>query len=57
MCEFPDKYIKYPNWSYVLNCCSEFPGVFDPDASMNGENICTFHLFFLIIMKMLDLVI
>ena len=22
MCDFPDKYIKFPKWSCVLNCCS-----------------------------------
>ena len=28
MCDFPEKDIKIPKWSCVLNWCSEFPGVF-----------------------------
>ena len=37
MCDFPDKDIKFPEWSYVLNCCSEFSGVFVPDSEMNDD--------------------
>ena len=33
--EFPDKYIKLPKWSCILNCCSEGPGVSVTDAEMN----------------------
>ena len=35
MCDSPQKYINMPKWSFVLNCCSECPGVFVPDAEMN----------------------
>ena len=28
LCDFLEKYIKFPNWSCVLNCYSERPGVF-----------------------------
>ena len=27
----------FTKWSYVLNCCSKFPGVLVPDAEMNGK--------------------
>ena len=37
MCEFFDKDIKYPKWSCVLNCCSECPGVFVPNAETNCD--------------------
>ena len=37
MCEFPDKDIKFPKWSCVLNFCSECPGVFFPEAEINYE--------------------
>ena len=30
-------YIKLPNCSCVLNCCSEFPGVFVPDVEINDR--------------------
>ena len=36
MCDFPGKYIKFPKWSCVLNCCIECPGVFIPNAKING---------------------
>ena len=32
MCDFPERYIKFPKCSCVLNCCIEFPGVFVLDA-------------------------
>ena len=35
---FTEKYIKLPKWSCVLNCFSECPGVFFPDAEMNDED-------------------
>ena len=38
MCDFPEKYIKFPKWSCVLNCCSECPGIFVTDAEMNDED-------------------
>ena len=38
MCDFPEKYTKLPKWSCVLNCCSECPGVFVPDAEINYED-------------------
>ena len=38
MCEFPDIYIKFPNWSCVLKFCIEYPGVFVPDKGMNYED-------------------
>ena len=31
-------YIKLPNWSFVFNHFSGFPGVFVSDEEMNGEN-------------------
>ena len=37
MCDCPDKDIKFPKWSCVLNCCSECTDVFVPDAEMNGD--------------------
>ena len=38
MCDFPNKYIKLTKFSCVLRCCIEFPGLFVPDAEINGEN-------------------
>ena len=35
MCEFPDKDIKFPKWSCVLNCCSECHGFFSPHTEIN----------------------
>ena len=35
MCDFTEKDIKLQKWSCVLNCCSECPGVFVPDAEIN----------------------
>ena len=37
MCDFPEKDIKLPKCSCVLNCCSECNGVFVPDAENNCE--------------------
>ena len=37
MCDFPDKYIKFPKWPCVLNCYSERPSVFATDEDMNGS--------------------
>ena len=38
MCDFLEKYIKFPKWSCVLKFFSEHPGVFVPDAEMNDED-------------------
>ena len=37
MCDFPDKDMKFPKWSCVLNCCSECPGVFVTHEEINCE--------------------
>ena len=37
ICDFPDKNINISKCSYVLNRCSEYPGLFVPDAKMNGD--------------------
>ena len=37
MCDCPDKDIKFPKWSCVLNYCSECTDVFVPDAEMNFD--------------------
>ena len=37
MCDFLDKDIKFPRFSCLLNCCSECPGLFVPDAEINGD--------------------
>ena len=38
MCDFPKIYIKFLNWSCVLNCFSERPSFLDPDAKINDED-------------------
>ena len=38
MCCFPEKYIKFLNVSSVLNCFSEYPGVFVPNVEINYED-------------------
>ena len=37
ICDCPDKYIKFPKWSCVLNCYSECPGIFFPGEEMNCD--------------------
>ena len=37
MCDCPDKYIKFTEWLCVLNCCSEYTGVFVTDAEINCD--------------------
>ena len=37
MSDCTNKYIKFPNWSCVLKCCSECPGVFVTDSEMSSN--------------------
>ena len=37
ICDFPDKDIKLPKWSYVLKFLSECPGIFFTDAKINSD--------------------
>ena len=53
MCDFHDKVIKFPKWSFKLNFCSEFPGIFVPRAEIN----VTFRLFVFVAIKMLTIVL
>ena len=38
LCDYPDKDVRLPKYSCVLNCCIEFPGVFVTDSKINCDN-------------------
>ena len=38
MCDFPEKYIKLPKCSCVLNCCSQCTSIFVSDSEMNDDD-------------------
>ena len=38
MCDFTEKYFDLTKLSCVLNCCSEYPGVFVPDEEIIDED-------------------
>ena len=55
--DWSEKYIKSPKCSCVSNNCSECPAFFVIISEINGYKTCTFYLFSLISIKLLDIVV